>query len=159
MNSRKKSIDPKWLKGAMEVLDRFERRHSSIAHLKFTQENIAKESGVSRMTVSTALREEEKGGNAAFRKRYAEVTKNLATLGDKPLYVKIRARQNKSQRIRSLEKKNEELEKQMSMSALRWMSVLRLAEREGWKDFELKLAELINPRDPRLADRIQRPEE
>ena len=160
MNSRKRpDSDPKWLKDALEVLDRFERRHPSVVHVSFTQGGVAKLIGKSRMTISKALREDDDVGIEAFRTRYHEVERNLKTLGDKPLTETRKKRMNQEQQIRSLEKKNEELEKQLQTASLRWMAVCRLAEREGWSGFELKLAELINPRDPRIADLIQKPEE
>lgn len=151
MNSyRKKSGDPKWLSSAMELLDRFERRHDSVIHIRYTLENLAKEIGVTRQTLNN---------NTDFHKRYTAVRDILRRLGDKPLTEKRKERMGLEQRIRRLGKKNEDLEKQLEMANLRWMAVCRLAERENWDAFELKLAELINPRDPRIADTIQKLEE
>lgn len=124
MNSRKRSdSDPKWLKGALEVLDRFERRHPSVVHVSFTQGDVATLIGKSRMTISKALREGVEVGIEAFRTRYQEVGKNLKTLGDKPLTKKRIQRLKQEQQIRRLEKKNEDLEKPLQTASLRWMAV------------------------------------
>lgn len=150
MRKNKKNRDPKWFARAMEVLDRFERRHNSVIHIRYTLENVANEIGVTRQTLNS---------NEEFKTRYKQVRETLKHLGDGPLSEKQKQRLTLEQRIRHLEKKNEDLEKQLEMASLRWMSVCRLAEREGWAGFEFKLAELINPQDPRLGDTINKIEE
>ncbi|SFG37169.1 hypothetical protein [Neptunomonas qingdaonensis] len=142
--------DPRWFKTAMELLDRFERRHESVIHIKLTLANLAKEVGVTRQTLNN---------NAKFHDRYTEVRGSLKKLGDQPLTAKRKERLTLEQRIRRLEKQNANLESQLTMANLRWMAVCRLAEREGWHGFEFKLRDLINPRDPRSVDTITKPEE
>lgn len=146
----KKTGEPKWLSTAMEVLDRFERRHDSIIHIRYTLENLAKEIGVTRQTLN---------GNKVFHERYKEVRNTLKKLGDQPLTQKRKERLSSEQRIRRLERERDELAKQLEMANLRWMAVCRLADRENWPSFELKLADLINPLDPRFADTLHKPEE
>lgn len=142
--------DPKWLSTAMELLDRFERRHESVIHIKFTLQNLAKEINVTRQTLNS---------NAKFHQRYIEVRNNLKKLGDQPLTAKRKKRLTFEQRIRRLEKQNADLESQLAIANLRWMAICRLAEREGWQGFEFKLRELISAPDQRLADTIAKPEE
>lgn len=143
--------NPKWMLDAMELLDRFERRHNSVIHIRFTLENLANEIGVTRQTLDK---------NKPFHQRYIEVRDQLKRLGDSPLTEKRKQRLTEEQRIRKLERELAEMRAELNNAQLRWMAVLRLAERERWDGFEFKLRELVNPQDLRFApDVIRKPEE
>lgn len=136
---------------AMELLDRFERRHNDVIHIKFTLENLANEIGVTRQTLDK---------NKQFHQRYIDVRDQLKRLGDSPLTERRKQRLTEEQRIRKLERDLAETRTELNNAQLRWMAVLRLAEREGWEGFEFKLRELVNPQDLRFApDVIRKPEQ
>lgn len=143
--------DPKWMLAAMELLDRFERRHNSIAQIKFTLENLANEIGVSRQTLDK---------NKQFHQHYIYVRDQLKRIGDGPLTEKRKQRLTEEQRIRKMQQEIAELRNELNNAQLRWMAMLRLAEKEEWKDFEIKLRDFVNPQDLRSSpDSIHRPEE
>lgn len=143
--------DPKWMLEALELLDRFERRHNSVIHIRFTLENLANEIGVTRQTLDK---------NKQFHQRYIEVRDQLKRLGDTPLTEKRKRRLTDDQRIRKLEHEIVEMRAELNNARLRWMAVLRLAERERWDGFEFKLREMLNPQDRRSSpDVIRKPEE
>ncbi len=143
--------NPKWMLAAMELLDRFERRHNDVIHIRFTLQNLAKEIGVTRQTLDK---------NKQFHQRYIDVRDYLKRLGDSPLTEKRKQRLTEDQRIRKLEHEIAEMRTELNNAQLRWMAVLRLAEREQWEGFEFKLRALVNPQDLRTApDLIRRPEE